>query len=140
MRHSPLFAPNSPPSIYAVYPFPDEYKSKWLSPYDMCDKNLCFIASEEDQGKKQHYVYCKRGPLGKGYYHVLTKVAYSNLYTRLQSEGSGVVCGCLAGSKAKKRAEQWDTARRLVYNRCRCSRPDDEAAAVQAIDHMGFGY
>jgi hypothetical protein len=121
-------------SKYAVYPVPEPYNSKWLAPNSDFEKKPCYIDVSADQGLIDDYVYCKHGPNGKGYYHVLTKMAYTNLYSRLSAEGPGTTCCGFFGDR--KRADQWDTARLIVYNRSRCNRPDDEAAKTQAIDHM----
>ena len=123
-------------SKYASYPIPQEYSTRWLA-LDGKDEdgNRVVILTEHDKGFKEHYVFCKNAPLGKGYYHMLTKCAYVNLYSRLMSEGSGAPC--LSFSTANRmRADQWETTRRVVYNRSRANRPDDVVGAEQAVDHM----
>eukprot|EP00339_Tiarina_fusa_P029193 CAMPEP_0117077502 /NCGR_PEP_ID=MMETSP0472-20121206/54654_1 /TAXON_ID=693140 ORGANISM="Tiarina fusus, Strain LIS" /NCGR_SAMPLE_ID=MMETSP0472 /ASSEMBLY_ACC=CAM_ASM_000603 /LENGTH=123 /DNA_ID=CAMNT_0004803879 /DNA_START=61 /DNA_END=428 /DNA_ORIENTATION=+ len=102
-------------SKYAVYPIPEPYNLKWLAPNSTFEKKPCFIETAGDQGVIEDYVYCKLGPNGKGYYHVLTKMAYANLYSRLSAEGPGTCCGF----GDRKRADKWDTARLVVYNRSR---------------------
>jgi hypothetical protein len=77
-------------------------------------------------------MFCKRALKGPGYYHILTKVAYVNLYSRLVSTGSGASC-CFGDREIN---DAWDTTRRIVYNRSRGSVPGDILAAEQAIDHM----
>lgn len=128
-------------SRYAVYPFPESSPKSWLVPSTEGTHNgkPIVILSDKDSGDKKNepglkedYVFCKAGPLGKGYYHVLTKTAYVNLSTRLNAQGSGKFL-CFGDSQ---RADQWDTCRRIVYNRSRANRPDDEHAAAAAIDHM----
>lgn len=120
-------------SKYCVYPFPKEYRAKWLSPkQDKFDGKPVFIKADKFDGVKTDYIWCKNGTEGRGYYHVLTKIAWNNLYSRLSSEGDGTCC-CMGDSK---RADQWDTTRRIVYNRCRSNCPDDDKAAEQAIQHM----
>ena len=128
-------------SRYAVYPFPESSPKDWLIPSTegTYDGKPVVIPSDKESGNKktesglkEDYVFCKAGPVGKGYYHVLTKTAYVNLCTRLNEQGSGKFL-CFGDSQ---RADQWDTCRRIVYNRSRANRPDDKHAADAAMDHM----
>jgi hypothetical protein len=121
-------------SKYAVYPIPSTYQGRWLTPSaeEKFEGKPVVLLTDKEDGIKEDYVYCKATPLGRGYYHMLTKVAYVNLYTRIQNEGSGAFL-CFGD---KKKADQWDTCRRIVYNRSRASRPDDVQGAKQSIDHM----
>ena len=113
----------------AAYPFQHE---RWLGFNEEYEGQPTFVASKTNDGVKPGYVYCKNAPKGPGYYHVLCKCSYVNLYARLMSEGSPSTC-CKPDAKA---ADRWDTARRVIYARSRCSRPDDGAAAEQQVDHM----
>ena len=116
----------------AQYPMKHD---RWLNFQEKYEGKPTFIAAETpDEKFKVGYVYCKAAPRGRGYYHVLTKTAYVNLYTRLMSEGPPGSC-CKPKPKDLRTADQWDTARRYVYARSRCSRPDDVQAAEQQIDH-----
>ena len=114
-------------SKYAQYPIKFE---RWLSFDEMFEGKKAFLPSEQDEGFKEDYVYCKRGPKGKGYYHILTKVSNNNLYSRISSSSPGVCC--FGDAKA---IDAWDTTRVVVYARSRASRPDDEAAKEQCVDH-----
>ena len=132
-----LFCPELAKSKWALYPMQHD---RWLNFNETSpDGKPVFVASQEDQGPRDDYIYCKAGSKGKGYYHVLTKVAYVNLYTRLMSQGPpNAGCNC-AGKPDKadlRTADAWDTARRVVYARSRGSRPDDALAWKQQIDHM----
>jgi hypothetical protein len=80
---------------------------------------------------KHNYVYCKVGLKGQGYYHLLTKVSYVNLYNRIGNSPPSVCCG---GSREE--VDAWDTTKRIVYNRSRAPRPDDMAGAKASIDSM----
>jgi hypothetical protein len=117
-------------SQYARYPM--KYAG-WLGFNEKHDGKPTFIGADTDQGFKLDYVYCKHGPNGKGYYHLLTKVSHGNLFSRIVSEGAGA--GCLFNRDAAK-FDAWDTTRRIVYARTRCSRPDDNDAKEQGVDHM----
>lgn len=64
-------------SKYAQYPL--EGYSKWLGFEEEIDGKPGFIAASQDGGMKENYVWCKVGMKGKGYYHLLTKVSYTNL-------------------------------------------------------------
>ena len=119
-------------SKYARYPLKYE---NWLNFNDHIDGQPVFIDSAQDQGLKENFVFCKNAPKGRGYYHILTKVAYVNLYSRLMSTGSGAGCSCFGGDNSLLQ-DAWDTTRIIVYRRSRCSKPDDDLAAEQAVDHM----
>jgi hypothetical protein len=116
-------------SPYARYPMKYE---RWLGFDEKYDGKPTFIGFEVDEGFKEDYVYCKCGPQGKGYYHLLTQVSYVNLYSRIMSEGAGA--GCLWNKDGAK-FDAWDTTRLILYSRTRCSRPDDDDAKEQGIDH-----
>ena len=67
-------------SSYAKYPLKEK---SWLGPNAKGPKGEpCFI-KESDNGIKMDYVYCKNGINGPGYYHLLTKTSYVNLYSRV---------------------------------------------------------
>jgi hypothetical protein len=116
-------------SQYARYPM--KY-ARWLGFNEKYDGKPTFIAADTDQGFKQDYVYCKHAPNGKGYYHLLTKVSHVNLFSRILSEGAGAGCLC---NKDFAKHDSWDTTRLVVYARTRCSRPDDDDAKEQGVDH-----
>ena len=72
-------------SVYAEYPM---LRQRWLGPHETGPKGEpCFIEAKQDEGRKPDYVYCKRGISGPGYYSLLTKIAYVNLYGRVVAEG-----------------------------------------------------
>lgn len=123
-------------SRYAVYPFPVKHGERgWLnpSPDKVFEGKPTVLLAKKEDGMKEDYVYCKVGPVGPGYYHVLCKTAYVNLYTRIQNQGSGKFL-CFGD---KKHADQWAISRKIVYNRSRAHRPDDAHAAEAAIGHLG---
>ena len=124
-------------SRYAVYPFPESSPASWLVPskgvtYEGKPVVVLADTKEKEHPLKEDYVFCKAGPLGEGYYHVLTKTAYVNLSTRLNAQGNGKFL-CFGDNQ---RAEQWDTCRRIVYNRSRANKPDDKHAAEAGVDQM----
>ena len=129
-----LFCPELKPH-YSQYPMEHD---RWLNFKEKIDGKPTFVSADTNEGFKEDYVWCKNGPVGRGYYHVLTKTAYVNLYSRLMmSEGGGAAgCGCTPKRKVLGTADQHDTARRIVYARSRCSRPNDFDAQEQQIDHM----
>ena len=116
-------------SKYATYPLT---RDRWLKFDESIDGNTAFIAAEQDEGMKENYVYCKVGLKGPGYYHLLTKVSYVNLYNRIGNSPPSVCCG--GGSRAD--VDAWETTQRIVYNRSRAPRPDDTAGARASVDHM----
>jgi len=117
-------------SKYARYPL--EYGA-WYAPNDSVGDKPCFITSEKNLGLKMDYVYCNRGPVGKGYYHLLTKIAYVNLTSYLYSMGGGGPACCGGGNREK--ADALDTTKRVLYARSRASRPNDRDAQEQCVDH-----
>ena len=116
-------------SKYARYPMK---RHRWLGFDETIDGQPTFIPSKQNEGLKEHYVFCKRGPKGVGYYHLLTKVSHVNLYSRIVSEGAGA--GCCGGDP--KAVDAHDTTRRVVWARTKVSYPDDIAAQEQQIQHM----
>lgn len=109
--------------------------ARWLGYQEKVDGMPTFIPSTTDEGLKKHYVYCKHGPHGVGYYHLLTKVSHVNLYNRLATEGA-CGCGCFRRSTTEY-MDALDTTRRVVYARARVSYPNDTVALEQQIQHIG---
>lgn len=118
-------------SKYARYPL--EGYSAWLGCDQEIDCKPAFIAALQDAGMKENYVWCKVGMKGKGYYHLLTKMSYVNLYNRIENSPPGACCG-VGGSYEE--TEAWETTKMYLYNRSRAPRPDDTAGASSAVDHM----
>jgi len=114
-------------SKYAEYPI--RYK-RWLNVTESVEGSPCFISSNGgDAGLKVDYVFCTRGPLGPGYYHLLTKVAYVNLYGRLQSSSPPSTCLCFGDRKGYN---EYVGVKAVVYNRFFGSKPDDVQAKKDA--------
>mmetsp|Transcript_119 Transcript_119/g.222 ORF Transcript_119/g.222 Transcript_119/m.222 type:complete len:154 (-) Transcript_119:179-640(-) len=120
-------------SAYARYPI--DFK-RWLDLDEMMDGEKVFQKSEIDNGLKENYVWCKNGPRGQGYYHLLTQISYVNLYSRIANSAHGSACCSSKSSAQRIKIDQWDITRRIVYNRTRSSRPCDSLAAEAAIDHQ----
>lgn len=116
-------------SVYAQYPLD---RDRWLGFDETIDGELVFVASTQDNGLKKNYVYCTVGQKGKGYYHLLNKTSYVNLYNR---EGNSPPGSCCAGASPEEMAA-WETTKMYLYNRSRAPRPDDVAGAKASIDHM----
>lgn len=80
---------------------------------------------------KPDYVY-GAGPLGFGWYHLLTRDSYNALYRRLQSTQPSMCC---AFSKAARRqVSDHEEVTKICYNRSVASVPDDLQAAKDAMD------
>ena len=94
----------------------------WLDPTDEIDGKPCFVSSSNDTGLRLDYMYCPKGPLGMGYYHMLTKVAYSNLYSRLSSSAPSPDCCCFGDSTAYN---EFSGVKSVVFNRTISRKPDD---------------
>ena len=96
------------------------------------DGKPTFVAAEKEDGLKMDYVYCPRGPKGRGYYHLRTKIAYVNLYSRLAASPPGGACGCLTGGKNNAALlAAWDTTKRICHERSQYSKPDDHPQAIE---------
>jgi hypothetical protein len=114
-------------SKYAQYPMQYE---RWYGSSELIDGMKVFIMAKKDLGFKEHYVWCKYGPTEAGYYHILTKTAHVNLYSRFDSMAASCCGGKIDDFDA------FDTTRRITYNRARSNIPNDSKAAEQAIQHM----
>lgn len=113
---------------YTLYPYAHD---RWLNFEETIDGKPTFMVGHQDNGPLKNYVYCKNGPVGPGWYHVLCKTVYVNLYSRLKNQGP-------PGSFFRpdpKGADLHDTVCRVLYARSRASKPDDAAASEQQIDH-----
>lgn len=118
-------------SVYARYPMHHE---RWYQPSEKGPKGEpCFLAASEDAGIKKDYVFCKRGVKGAGYYLLMTKVSYVNLYTKLDSLQPGT-CGMACNSADRKAMDEYDDVKRVLYGRHMSPRPDDAAAGKRAMD------
>ena len=68
---------------------------------------------------------------GPAYYHLLTKQAYINLYTKISNSRPG---GCCAFSaEARDKVAEWDVANRVMHARHVSQIPNDGAAAKAQI-------
>ena len=120
-------------SSYAKYPLTEK---AWLNPAGKGPKGEpCFISGPDTgfyTGVKKDYVFCKNGPKGPGYYHLMIKVSYVNLYTRVRNSPPGV-CGCAFSAKDREAYEEWDVVQRVLYNRQTSPRPDDQFGAQKSL-------
>jgi hypothetical protein len=118
-------------SDYARYPMSHK---RWL--YQAEDKGPkgepCFVKGFDPSVLKKDYAYCKNGHLGPGYYSLMTKVAYVNLYAKHCSQQPGT-CGCAFNAKDLKAIDEHDDVRRLLYARQMSPRPCDVAAETRAM-------
>src|SRR5687767_13290009 len=77
-------------STYAKYPMK---RDRWYLINEKGLKGERLFYKEENSGLKMDYVF-GRGPGGPGYYSLLTKTAYINLYSRITSECPVGCCAC----------------------------------------------
>lgn len=123
------YLPELAESSYGEYPL---HHKRWLDPGERGPSGEpCFIPATQDGGVKKHYVWGK-GPNGMGYYHLLTRPAYQNLYRTIAHKPPNSRC-CACSAAARKELDEWDDVRRIMYNRTVSPVPDDNVAQQAAI-------
>jgi hypothetical protein len=114
-------------SKYATYPMK---RDRWYLPNEKGSKGEPLFLKQPDAGVKMDYVF-GRGPGGPGYYSLLTKTAYINLYSRHTSACPVTCCAC---SKAAREAyDEWDDVKRIIFARQLAKKPNDVTAATDAM-------
>ena len=116
-------------SPYAKYPMA---RDRWLEPTEKTPSGRECYLQEPNAGMKEDYVL-GRGPLGEGYYSLLCRIAYENLYSRLTHEVPVGCCNC--SKEARRRYDEWDDVKRIVFARSKASIPNDGKAAKDAVSH-----
>jgi hypothetical protein len=118
-------------SSYATYPLA---KSHWVDHKGTtATGEPCFVANaEENAMEKPDYVH-GNGPLGRGYYHLLTRQAYAILYGRLTKSRPSGGCCCFGTQDVKDAASDHDDVQTIMYYRSVASKPDDFQAVKDAI-------
>jgi hypothetical protein len=137
--------------------FPMRY-SNWLPPSATGPKGEpCFLPESSDEDATRNskspkayipdYVYAKRGPLGPGYYHLLTKVAYTALYEKLRRKPPSLSKGLVnfpfrllgrrssnteEASNRKSCLEDYAWTKAIIHKRHEASRPDIIAGPAAA--------
>jgi hypothetical protein len=118
-------------SDYARYPMGHE---RWYQPGEKAPKGEpCFVKCSDPSVLKKDYAYCKRGSFGPGYYSLMTKIAYVNLYSKHDSQQPGT-CGCACNAEDRKAIDEHDDVKRLMYGRQMSPRPNDGAAETRAMN------
>lgn len=137
------YIPETSGCHYADYPM---NRARWLKGNEKTDKGEpCFIKTDNklpSEGMKQGYIWGP-GPFTYGYYHLLTKTAYVNIYSRILSNkvATGAnegCCGCFgAPDPASKmppiKADDKDDMRRLFHARAVATKPSDAQAQVDQM-------
>jgi hypothetical protein len=117
-------------SDYARFPM---HHPRWYQPREKGPKGeSCFVKADADAGVRKDYAYCKAGPFGPGYYLLMCKVSYINLYTKLGSLEPGT-CGCACNAADRVAMDEFDDVRRVLHGRQCSPSPDDAAAAASSI-------
>ena len=118
-------------SSYATYPLA---KSHWVDYKGTTTAgDPCFVANAEQNAMmKPDYVH-GNGPLGRGYYHLLTREAYVTLYARLTNTRPSGACCCFGTDDVKQAISDHDDVETIVYNRSVASKPDDVQAMKDAL-------
>ena len=117
-------------SDYATYPM---HHKRWYQPNEKGPKGEpCFMKGDDMSIVKRDYAYCKRGVMGPGYYSLMTKISYVNLYSKLDSMQPGT-CGVACNSMDRKAIDEHDDVKRVIYGRHFAPRPCDTAAGKRAM-------
>eukprot|EP00531_Pseudo-nitzschia_arenysensis_P016087 CAMPEP_0116133482 /NCGR_PEP_ID=MMETSP0329-20121206/10129_1 /TAXON_ID=697910 /ORGANISM="Pseudo-nitzschia arenysensis, Strain B593" /LENGTH=169 /DNA_ID=CAMNT_0003628115 /DNA_START=394 /DNA_END=903 /DNA_ORIENTATION=+ len=117
-------------SDYARYPM--TYK-RWYQPGEKGPKGEpIYIKANTPDVVKKDYVFCKYGSCGPGYYSLMTKIAYVNLYSKHDSIQPGT-CGCACNAEDRKAMDEHDDVKRLLYARQMSPRPNDKDAVTRAM-------
>lgn len=114
-------------SSFAVYPM---RRDRWYSPTEKGPNGQALYIASSNNGIKLDYVY-GRGQCGEGYYSLLTKVSYINLYSRVSNECPSTCCACT--KEARIAYDEWDDVKRLMHARQASPIPDDGVAKDAAI-------
>ena len=118
-------------SDYARYPMNHK---RWYQPGEKGPKGEpCFVKGGDPSLRKKDYMYCKLGSFGPGYYSLMTKIAYVNLYTKHDSVQPGT-CGMACNAADRQLLDEHDDVKRLLYGRHMSPKPTDAAAAKRAMD------
>jgi hypothetical protein len=118
-------------SEYARYPMSHR---KWLDlKATTANGEKAFLKEPNNKNNivKLDYVYGP-GPLGRGYYHIMTRPAYVILYHRLLSQAPPGCC-CALDQDSRNNYDQWDDVKRIVRARSVATQPDDQVAAADQI-------
>ena len=122
-------------SSYAKYPL---NRNRWYEPNEKGPKGEpCFIPvsnQRPEENIKLDYVY-GAGPYGFGYYSLLTKYSYDNLYRRVESmPPPSDCCFCFRyKQQTRKEYDDYDDVKRLMYNRKVSPKPNDTLGAQAAL-------
>eukprot|EP00534_Pseudo-nitzschia_fraudulenta_P002326 CAMPEP_0201124034 /NCGR_PEP_ID=MMETSP0850-20130426/10128_1 /ASSEMBLY_ACC=CAM_ASM_000622 /TAXON_ID=183588 /ORGANISM="Pseudo-nitzschia fraudulenta, Strain WWA7" /LENGTH=156 /DNA_ID=CAMNT_0047391213 /DNA_START=123 /DNA_END=593 /DNA_ORIENTATION=- len=117
-------------SDYARFPM---HHKRWYQPQEKGPKGEpCFVKADNPEVVKRDYVYCKVGAFGTGYYSLMTKVAYVNLYNKIDSLQPGT-CGCACNAMDRKAMDEHDDVKRILYGRHMASTPCDDKAEKRTL-------
>ena len=118
-------------SSYARYPMNHK---RWYQPGEKGPNGEpCFIKGGDPDTFKKDYVFCKHGSFGPGYYSLMTKIAYVNLYSKHDAMQPGT-CGIACNAADRKAIDEHDDVKRVLYGRQMSPKPSDQAAAKRAMD------
>ena len=120
-------------SEYATYPM---HHKRWYRANEKGPKGEpCFIKHQGDPATvpvKKDYAYCTDAPNGNGYYSLMCRTSYVNLYYKLKSLAPQATCGggCFANQATRDTLDRYDDCKRVVYMRQKCiPKPDDKLAS-----------
>jgi hypothetical protein len=117
-------------SDYAKFPMHHE---RWYKPTEKMGPKgePCYIKATpsdfEGNIRKKDYVLCKAAPHGPGYYLLMCRVAYINLYTKLDSLTPGT-CGCACSAADRVLMDEFDDVKKVLHGRQLSPKPDDVTA------------
>ena len=104
----------------------DKDLTKYLSPNGQGPKGepLFLPSLHEESQIIPDYVYSANGPNGAGYYSLLTKAAYTEIFGRLQRNPPKKTGILSRNPELKQEYEAWKWTLQLVHTRWEASRPN----------------
>jgi hypothetical protein len=97
--------------------------NRWLKPSEHTDHGqACYIAAEEEQGRRQDYIWMlRRKDLPAGYYHLATQEAYIQINDLVRKRGKPGIFRKVD----KEERKLYRPIKDLLHNRLTTDEPDD---------------
>lgn len=116
-------------SKYGKYPMQE---TRWLQLTELTPEGNPTFLKGPNVGSKPDYAH-GLASYGEAYYHLLTKPAYTALYSRIQKEAPSSLCPCFLSNEDRKSIKDHDDVLEVLLLRSRASIPDDAQAAKDSL-------